>query len=121
MLGLNSTQLLLIVGICWVPVILLGILGFAEVLRRQRRPAAMSAASVPAVRLGTLSLERDGVSREVGFEWRNGSFVAEDGQSIEPSVIAELDGDAKVNWASEQQGEWFRRRFVQGRPGPETS
>jgi hypothetical protein len=110
--GIGQTQLLLLVGLCWVPIILLGIFGFALVLRRDRRPSAMSFASTPRVRLGTVRLEQDGRSYEVGFEWANGSFVSEDGQSLMPTVIAELDAQNRVEWGSEQQQAWFRQRFV---------
>ena len=60
MVGISQTQVLLLVGICWVPVLILGIFGFAAVLRREKRPSAMSYASAPAIRLGSLQLERDG-------------------------------------------------------------
>jgi hypothetical protein len=110
-MGIGQTQLLLIVGICWVPLVLLGIFGFAAVLRREKRPSAMSFAAVPPVRLGTLQLEQDGQPYEVGFQWLNGSFVAEDGQSLVPTVIAELDAQDRVQWASQQQQAWFRQRF----------
>jgi hypothetical protein len=110
-MGIGQTQLLLIVGICWVPLVLLGIFGFAAVLRREKRPSAMSFAAVPPVLLGTLRLEQDGQPYEVGFQWLNGSFIAEDGQSLVPTVIAELDAQDRVQWASQQQQAWFRQRF----------
>jgi hypothetical protein len=110
--GLGSTQLLLLVGICWVPIVILGIFGFAAVLRRESRPSAMTHATVPPVRLGALQLERDGQSHEVGFQWVNGSFVAEDGQALMPTTIAELDAQARVQWGSDEQRVWFRQRFV---------
>ena len=114
MTGIDSTYLLLLIGICWVPIVILGIVGFAAVLRRDRRPSAMSFASAPPVRLGVLQLEQDGQLYDVGFQWVNGGFVAEDGQSLMPTVIAELDAQDRVHWASEQQRSWFRQRFVEG-------
>jgi hypothetical protein len=114
-MGIGQTQLLLFVGMCWVPFVILGILGFAATLRRERRPSAASFAAVPPVRLGTLQLERDGQPFEVGFQWVNGSFLAEDGQGLMPTVIAELDAEGGVHWASEQQRVWFRQRFGENR------
>ncbi len=119
MIGLGSTQLLLLVAICWVPILLLGIVGFALVLRREKLPSAMSFAAAPPVRLGVVVSEQDGVASEVGFEWRNGVFVAQDGQPLTPPVLAELDAAGRVRWASQQQQAWFRQRFVEGRTGPQ--
>ena len=119
MANIGQTQILLLVGICWVPVIILGIFGFALVLRREKRPKAISFASTPPIRLGTLQLERDGQPYEIGFQWQNGVFVASDGQTMLPSVIAELDAAGRVQWASQQQQAWFRQRFVEGSPGPQ--
>ena len=51
----------------------------------------------------------------------NGAFVADDGQPLMPTVIAELDGQSRVLWASEAQQDWFRRRFVEAPPLPHRS
>jgi hypothetical protein len=117
--GLTSSQVLLLVGICWVPVVLLGIFGFAAVLRRERKPSAASQASAGAVRLGTIETDRDGAGAIVSLEWRDGGFFSGDGQPLLPAAIAELDGRSKVQWATAEQASWFRGRFVEERPGPE--
>ena len=113
-MGMSDAQLLLLIGICWVPVVILGILGFATLLRRDGRTSAMSAATVPPVRLGTIELAEGDQTRELELQWVNGAFVAGDGRSVMPTMIAELDTQGRVHWASEQQRWWFRERFAEG-------
>ena len=115
---IDTTRALIVVGICLVPIVIIGVFGFAAVLRRGRPASAMSFAAAPSIRLGELLLEREGQLYEVGFRWVNGTFVAEDGQPLMPTAIADLDAQGRVRWGSEQQRAWFRQRFVDNTAAP---